>query len=139
MKLHHSDELFAEIYEELLYSMERTIYDVYSSHKSLIDLEVIIIFDCLIQDYRKLEMGSEAPKVHHFAEPMHSLYSSLRFLCNTLLEKCTMVFERSEQSETKPLDISEVIGCLMKLRSSARVWNKLNGRQGYLEFIGNYL
>ena len=79
MKLHHSDELFAEIYEELLYSMERTIYDVYSSHKSLIDLEVIIIFDCLIQDYRKLEMGSEAPKVHHFAEPMHSLYRSLRF------------------------------------------------------------
>jgi hypothetical protein len=39
----------------------------------------------------------------------------------------------------KPLQADEIVACLKRIIKSLQHWNKYGGRQGYLQFIEQYI
>jgi len=35
--------------------------------------------------------------------------------------------------------VKEIIACVKRIQKSARRWNKVGGRQGYLQFASDYI
>lgn len=46
---------------------------------------------------------------------------------------------RAVEIPMDPISIEEMIACLKRVRKSVETWNKQGGRQGYLNYIENFI
>jgi hypothetical protein len=45
----------------------------------------------------------------------------------------------SELGEVTPIPLEDMVACLRKLRKSVDFWTKRGGRQGYMQYIEQYV
>ena len=131
---------FEEEYMAVLHNLEFGIVQVYRQHPELVDWDAEIALDALIAFYNAQVQGKSAElrvlpglqkEVAHFVQAMCELHLGR-----------TSLRDKNDQPlkfGTTPNTIEEIIACLKRIRKSVQRWNKEGGRQGYLNFIKDYV
>jgi hypothetical protein len=121
-------------YLDILKNMEAAIAEVFRETGDLTDLQVMPALDALIQHYRDVARNY-IPKVIPLGQNESLVFKRVQEICEILLGKT----EPLQHIEPKILQPDAIVACLRKIRKSVERWNDLNGKQGYLHFISNFV
>jgi len=98
------------------------------------------ILEALIDGYRGEKIGRPARQIG-LSEVERQLMSNVRRMCDWRLGRHPLgdnpIKEKGFKSAPKTVD--EVILCLKRILKSANKWSKAGGRQGYLNFVAQYV
>jgi len=122
---------------DVLQNIEFAIASVYRKKSTLRDLDVIRALDALIDVYRA-EARGHSPKDIILPEPEGTVFQRVKEMCELRLGRQvapTRIQVPFEGDKTA----SDILACLRKIRRSAERWNKRGGRQGYLQFVSEFV
>jgi len=131
---------FTDKYTDVLQNLESAIIQVYRERSDLIDAEVLMALESLIRIYNAQAQGKSIS-----SRPLKGLSqqvaSSVQQICEWRLGRISLTdAEGNPLSETPtPKTPNEIVDCLKTLQSSLRFWTKERGRQGYLNFVSEFL
>ena len=127
-------------YSDVLQNIESAIVAVYEDQPALLDIDVLDAIDALIRRYSREQEGRGAPNVKLSDRAQH-VFDFAGRICEWRLGRRSMNPGDAERDEVEldHLSVSEVVLCLQRIRSSARLWNKQGGRQGYLDYVRQFL
>jgi hypothetical protein len=129
-----------EEYEDVLHNLESAIVMYYRNHPDLIDAEVETALDWLIKLYSAQAQGKNSS-----ACPMKGISGEVaeevKRICEWRLgrESLEVTDEKGNPLEMESLKPSEIVACLKRIKSSIKLWTKKGGRQGYLDFVQEYI
>jgi hypothetical protein len=132
---------FEEQYQDVLQNIEFAIVHVYRQQPTLVDFDVESALDALIRQYQA-EGQHRVRGLPHFTPLAKEVYERVRSMCEWRLGRETP----SSQSDAlfqnvtpSPISLDEIIACLRRIRKSVQRWNKQGGRQGYVQFINEFI
>jgi hypothetical protein len=129
-----------EQYQDVLQNIEFAIIRAYERDRSLLDLDVLDLLDAAVRRY-----GSEAqgrvPPAPRLAGKIVPAYELVERMCEWRLGRTTMGGEAGTPEVSAPnvITIDELVACLKRVRKSVKFWNDEAGRQGYLEYISQFI
>ncbi len=129
-----------EQYFDVLQNIEGAIVEVYKDQPRLLDIDVIDSFDVLIRRYSREKEGRGAPAVK-LSDPAQRVFDLAGRVCEWRLGRQPMNPGEPTRDDVAfdLLSVSELVLCLQRIRSSVRLWNKQGGRQGYLNYVRQFL
>jgi hypothetical protein len=105
----------------------------------LVDFDVEQALSGLIREYKASQRGKTFDP-SELAPLARDVYDSTREMCEWRLGQENPFAEEDVPFENpKPLSLDEMVACLKRIRKSVRRWSKRGGRQGYLQFIEQYV
>jgi hypothetical protein len=121
---------------DVLQNFEFRIIGVFRADPSLLDLDVKDALEALVRHYRAEEeqRRPSALQLHHRAQ---QVFSAVLEVCEWRLGK--VPFPGTDDMPDIGLPISEILECLKKIQKSVPFWSKEGGRQGYLNFVNQYI
>jgi hypothetical protein len=126
-----------EEYLDVLQNIEFAIVSVYRERNDLRDYEVMRALDALIDFYRA-EARGHIPKEFHLPEKETLVFQRVQDMCEFRLGRGNLGSNVQAISiEKKTAD--EILACLRKIRKSVDRWNKQGGKQGYLQFVSEFV
>jgi hypothetical protein len=131
-----------EEYQDVLHNLESAILTYYRDNPDLIDAEVEAALDWLIKLYSAQEQGRSSS-----ARPIKGVSGEVaeevKRICEWRLgrEPLEMRDEKGNPMalEMQSLNPSEIVACLKRIKSSIKLWTKKGGRQGYLDFVKQFI
>lgn len=134
---------FEEQYMDVLQNIESGIMIVYRKHPEIADYSVMRVIEALIEDYKAVRNKRE-PKPHNLSEPETLMLKTVGRMCDWRIGRQSPDAQDAEDldSEEPPpgdVTVDEMILCLRRILTSAKLWNRNNGRQGYLNFVSKYV
>ena len=129
-----------EQYEDVLQNIESRVVAVYHTQPELTDWEVELAYEALIQFYNA-EAHGRSVEVRQLPGIQAEVVHAAKAMCEWRLGRLTLSDKRGRPIKfpMKPLTAAEIVACLKRLRKSVRFWTKANGRQGYLNYIVQFL
>ena len=128
---------FEKKYLDVLQNIEYPIQVVYKARQDLNDYDVLSAVESLIDFYNAEERKRE-PRDFNLSEKSVEVYNGVKEMCDFRLGRALP--ENAEEGDLlNPLSISEMINCLKTIKNSIGKWTKRNGRQGYLNFVKEYM
>jgi hypothetical protein len=130
---------FEEEYLDILQNIEFAIISVFHQHPELADTNVETAIQTLIRTYRR---GSQGKDVKPPTSPLAAkVYDSVNHICNIRLGWEDLVDSKGEtiSLDLRTISVDEVVLCLQRIRRSIRLWTKQGGRQGYLNYIDQFV
>jgi hypothetical protein len=130
---------FEEEYLDILQNIEMAIVSVYRQNPDLIDANVETAIQALIKTYRsqRTPEGERPP-----ASPAaYRVYAAVKAMCDWRLGEEELLDQEDARVDL-PIELKspeEIIACLQRIRRSIRTWNKQGGRQGYLNFVSQFI
>ena len=127
-------------YFDVLQNIETAIVAAYEDQPGLLDVEVLDAVDALIRTYAWEKDGRGAPTLR-LSDRAQRVFDSSRRMCEWRLGRQSLNPGTVGREEAKPdeLTVSDVVLCLQRIRSSVRSWSKQGGRQGYLDYVRQFL
>lgn len=127
-------------YFDVLQNIETAIVAVYDDQPDLLDVEVLDAIDALIRTYAWEKDGRGAPTLR-LSDRAQRVFDAARRMCERRLGRQSLNPGTAEREDAKldGLTVSEIVLCLQRIRSSVRLWNKQGGRQGYLDYVRQFL
>lgn len=129
-----------EQYFDVLQNIETAIVSVYEIDGRLLDLDVLDALDVLIGNYTLEEqgVGTRTSRLSGRAQRVHDM---ARRICEWRLGRqplntANLPTGRGTRGE---LSLAELVLCLKRIRKSVRLWNGQGGRQGYLDYVRQFL
>ena len=128
---------FEEKNLDVLQNIEFAIVKVSREYRDLSDYDVMRALDALIGHYRDEARGHVQKKIV-LEEEENAIFDGVK-------EVCELRLGRSEMPDGVPevrgfeKSLEEVLDCLKKIRKSVDKWNKRGGRNGYLNFVSEYV
>jgi len=116
----------SEKFEKELQAIELSIMKVYRDNSGLLDTQVERAIETAIKIQNSILKGRETP---------HYNLSSLDFIVFESIQRVNQNLIEQDV-EFSHLDLLE---CLKLIRKSVQRWNKKCGRQGYLNFVNQYV
>lgn len=132
------NEPFEEKYFDILQNIEFAIVQVYRTHPELSDWDVGSVLDKLIRVYRAEEANRPAPPLR-LSELEQTLFDSVKSMCDWRLGREGDLSTRVASEAMSPKTVSEIVACVKRIGLSVRRWTKQGGRQGYLNFISEFI
>lgn len=129
--------IFEENYLDVLQNIEFGIVSVYREHPDLCDYEVMRALDAVIELYRAEARGHN-PKTFHLPEKETRVFQSVQDMCEFRLGRKDLEDGIQATAMEKKMP-DEIVACLRKIRKSVDRWNRQGGRQGYLQFVCQYV
>lgn len=134
---------FEEQYMDVLQNIESGIVMIYRKHPEIADYSVMRVIEALIEDYKAVRNKRE-PKPHNLSEPETLMHETVGRLCDWRIGRQSPDAEDAadlDSEEPPPGDVTvdEMILCLRRILTSVKLWNRNNGRQGYLNFVSKYV
>jgi hypothetical protein len=131
---------FEEQYEDVLHNLEFGIVQVYHRHPELVDWDAEAALNALMVFYNAQAQGKSA-ELRVLPSLQGEVARSVRVMCELHLGQGSLLDENDQPVEfgLPPKTIEEIIACLKRIRKSIQRWNKGGGRQGYLNFIKDYV
>ena len=128
---------FEDDYMDVLQNLEFGIVRAFRENQEIIDANVDAAFGWLLRYYRAEKRGRPTPAP--LGGPAGEVAASMQSICELRLGR-----EQLETNEANPLEIpaitsAELQTCLKRIRKSVRFWSREGGRQGYLDFIIQYV
>lgn len=127
---------FVENNLDILQNMEFGIVEVYRADKSILDIDVKDAVDALVRHYHA-EEEQRTPPARRLGERAQRVFASVQAACEWRLGRAMGPGEMELEKSTVP--VSVIVECLRKIQKSVPRWSQQGGRQGYLNFIGQYL
>jgi len=131
---------FENEYLDVLQNLELGIRIVHEEHPELTDYNVDSALEALMRTYKNEGRG-KAPKLPGSPLTAH-VYHSVQAMCDWRLGRVPLVDDENEQPVevgVQPLMVEEILACLARIRKSIRLWKREGGRQGYLNYISQFL
>ena len=128
---------FEDKYLDVLQNIEFPIQVVYKTRQDLTDYDVLSAIEALIDFYIAEERKRE-PRDFKLSEKSIEAYYGVKEMCDFRLGRDIQDDIKAEATP-KSLSISEMTNCLKTIKNSINKWTKRNGRQGYLNFVKEYM
>lgn len=127
-----------EEYLDVLQNMEMAIVEVYRDKPELIDANVDSALEALERTYVG-ELRARGPVLP--PSPIaRTVYEQVQMMCEWRLGRASLETEEGQPGpETPPVPLEVILACLKRLRKSLRLWTREGGRQGYLNYIEQFL
>ena len=129
-----------EQYFDVLQNIETAIVTAYEDDPRLLDVDVIDALDALIRGYDLEERGRDY-REPRLSGPAQRVYGVSRSMCEWRLGR--RLLNPGDPAGDRPpageLAIAELVLCLKRIRKSVRLWNEQGGRQGYLDYVRQFL
>lgn len=125
---------------DVLQNIESAIVSVYHAHPELADWDVEAALESLTQAYHA-EARHKSAEPRQLTENQAEVVRAVQTMCEWRLGRAPLQDERDQLVEmpSAPLTLVEMITCLKRLRKSVQFWTKSGGRQGYLNYIVNFI
>lgn len=140
---------FEDHYMDVLQNIEFGIVTVYRQHTEMTDYDAQKTIETLIREYQAESTNRSLPTIA--MKPLvQETYDSVKAMCEWRLgrtqigkeEKKSFFKQRSKKHteiSIESITIEEIILCLKRIRKSIEFWNRKGGRQGYLDFISEFV
>lgn len=131
-------------YTDVLQNIEFGIVITYRNYPEMSDYNVMRMLEAIIDSY-VAEKIKRPPRNFSLSDTEKTLMENVRRMCEWRMGRggLSLISPAKEEkitpsaSEVKAVD--EIILCLKRILKSVRKWNKNYGRQGYLNFIVQYV
>jgi len=126
-------------FTDVLHNIEFGIMQVFRADRSLLDLDAKDAVAALIRHYRAEQEQRTPPEVR-LGEKAQRIFDSVLPFCEWRLgrEGPSLPPELGPGPKV-PNTLDEIDACLRRIQKSIDLWNKRNGRQGYLSFVAQYV
>lgn len=124
-------------YQDVLQNIEFAIVGVYRGNRALLDYDVLDALEALIRYYRSQSIGKQ-PAVPHLADRPNQVLAAVRDACEMRLGRSPSDGVQLPPA-VEPITIDVLVLCLKRVHKSAQAWNKRGGRQGYLDFVSEFV
>ena len=125
-----------EEFEDVLQNIEFAVVSTFREHPDLLDFDVERVYETLIKEYARPARGT-SPTFP--TEARAALYARVKHICDWRLGRGEIGDTKSRMPAPEPITPEEMVACLKRLRRSVNMWTKRGGRQGYLEFVGDFI
>ena len=122
---------------DVLQNVEFAIVSVYRERSDLLDYDAMRALDALIDAYRAESRG-HTPKDFRLAEKESLIAQRVQAMCEFRLGRKELT-DGIQATSTEKITAEEIVSCLRKIRKSVDRWNGRGGKQGYLQFIDEYV
>jgi hypothetical protein len=124
---------------DLLQNIESAISGIYHEHRDLIDYDVMSALDAAIVFF-SAEKNDRPPRMAKLSENAARTFQAITVFCQWRLGKEALLADTGEEVSMGVINTyDEVIAALKKIRKSAEKWNNRGGRQGYLDFVSQFV
>ena len=127
-------------YTDVLQNIEFGIVMTYQDHPELSDYGVMRMLEALIDSYTAEKIG-RSPRHFPLSDVERLLLENVRRMCEWRLGRASLSDDASKDKEItpEPKSVDEIVLCLKRILKSVNKWNKRGGRQGYLNFVIQYV
>jgi hypothetical protein len=125
-----------EEHEDILQNIEFIVVNTFREHPEVIDYDVERVYEMLIREYARpdSEINPAFP-----TEIRATLYERMKHICDWRLGRAAIGQDGDVIPGPEPVTPDVIVACLKRLRRSVSKWSKRGGRQGYLNFINEYV
>lgn len=129
-----------DTYLDVLQNIEFAIVVTYKERREMTDYDVMRMFDALLNGY-VAERTGQPPRNARLSELEQLLLERTRGMCEWRLGRGAPPgkTEGFSPRDVSPVTTDAIISCLRKLIKSVKRWNSVGGKQGYLNFIIQYV
>lgn len=126
-------------YMDVLQNIEFGVISTFRQHPDLTDFDVETVYNALIQYYKSKQ--SIDPCTQQRTELRQTLCHSVKTMCDLRLAETTSLEAENNGAvpQIEPISSDEMVLCLKRLQKSVQKWSKQGGRQGYLNFVGDFV
>jgi hypothetical protein len=142
---------FEENYIDVLHNIEAAIVSTYrGNQQEMTDWDASRALEALVAHYQAERKGHEARDV--FLKPIpQEVFDKVFTVCEFTLGRLSLQVETKkkkwgiipvtsrEKIKPEPKTIDELIACLRHIQKSVQFWTKEAGRQGYLNYIDQFI
>ena len=127
-------------YFDVLQNIETAIVSVYEIDARLLDVDVLDALDVLIRNYALEEQGA-GTRTSRLSGPAQRVHDVARRICEWRLgrQRLNTANPPAGRRGSGELSLAELVLCLKRIRKSVRLWNEQGGRQGYLDYVRQFL
>jgi hypothetical protein len=127
-------------YADVLQNIEFGIVATYRGHPEMSDYDVMRTLEALIDNYTAEKIG-RSPRDFGLSDVERLLMDSVRVMCEWRLGRGSLPGGPASSRGTapEPKSVDEIILCLRRILKSAKRWNRDGGKQGYLNFVIQYV
>jgi hypothetical protein len=134
-----ADMKVEEKYEDVLQNIEWSVVSVYHAHPELTDWDVEVAYDTWVQFYNA-EARHKPADLRQLAGAQAEVLDGAQTMCEWRLGRGAMFDEHAQPVQVEnPITAAEIVACLKRLRKSVQFWTKAGGRQGYLNYISEFV
>jgi hypothetical protein len=124
--------------QDVLQNLEFAVARLYQMHPKMTDYAVLRTYEALLQAYSAEVTGRPSkPVVVEGVEAV--LLRDVKQMCEWRLGRRSLSSTQDEGTQCEPLDVSTLVLCLKRLVTSVNTWTKRHGRQGYLNFMTQFV
>jgi len=123
-----------EQFYDVLQNIEFAILSVYQHEADLLDFDVIDALDALVRRYAA-EEGNRTPPQLRLSERARNVFQAAEQMCEWRLGRAASNEVPADQQNS----VADIVVCLKRIRKSAHLWTEQAGRQGYLNYISQFL
>lgn len=127
-----------EEYMDVLQNTEAAIVWVYRQNPELMDYQVDSALEALIKTYQGEATGRKPAPPRNPAAGQ--VYERVQAICDIRLGRET--FHRGDEPVElglEPVDVDVILRCLKRIRKSIQLWTREGGRQGYLNYVSQFI
>ena len=124
-------------YLDVLQNLEWAIVNEFRQDRSILDLDARDAANALVRRY-EAEAESRIATGAPLSERAERIFEAVRSMCEWRLGLGPAP-DQSPSDLDPTVTVAELVLCLKRIRKSIDRWNKRNGRQGYLEFVAEYV
>ena len=121
-------------YADVLQNIEAAVVALWRAHPTMTNYTAMQAYDAAIAHYAALAR-QHTPKPANLSGLDQALFDAVKAVSDWRLG----LVKHADQPEVPPLPLEDMVACLRKLRKSVDFWTKRGGRQGYLEYIRQYV
>lgn len=130
-----------ERYEDVLQNIEFGIVQVYREHPEMTDWDALNAVEALLRQYRAEGKGRRVRPVS--LPPLsEEVYDLVKTMCEWRLGRANPFLDQHGEPvemPSQPISLEEIVACLKRVRKSIERWNRKAGRQGYLDFVSQFI
>jgi hypothetical protein len=128
--------------QDVLQNIEWMVIDFYHSHRSISDFTVLQVYEALARSYGA-EAKGQAVRPIEMSGPEAELLERVRTICEWRLGRGSL-----SESDDSPgdkidsqyqIDVPTLVRCLKRLVKSVQKNTRDGGRQGYLNFVSEFV
>lgn len=123
---------------DVMYHIELMVLREWARDPSLIDLEVADVFDALARRYALEERG-QSTKPLRLSPKAERLYEALLEIAEAQAGRRSPPEETTSVPFPADVQASELAASFKRLSRSVATWSARGGRQGYLEYIEDFV
>jgi hypothetical protein len=125
-----------EEYTDILQNIEFVIVEEYRKDRTVLDRDARDAVQALVRRY-EAELESQGPPNAPLSSRARNIYGAAEAVCEWILGRPAPSLRLPPE---KPrVSTSVLVACLKRIRKSIDYWNKRDGRQGYFNYVIDYI